>query len=129
MYKTISTRDLPYVYPHPWGALNDIAALVGKNAIDKGFRNAEPNRDMLGTRLLLVVSEVCEALESVRKGDMVQDVHVTKQGKLEGFPTELADVIIRVLDLCDEYGIDVGRVCSAKHEYNLTREARHGKLF
>ena len=46
--------------------------------------------------------------------------------KPEGIPIELADVIIRVLDLCGRYGIDIEAAIREKHAYNLTREHRHG---
>ena len=47
-------------------------------------------------------------------------------GKPEGIPIELADVIIRVLDYCGYAGIDIDAAISQKHEYNRTRPYRHG---
>jgi NTP pyrophosphatase (non-canonical NTP hydrolase) len=43
-----------------------------------------------------------------------------------GFASELADVVIRVMDLAEAMGIDLEREILLKHEYNLTREHRHG---
>jgi hypothetical protein len=43
-----------------------------------------------------------------------------------GFPTELADIIIRCLDLFDAYGLDADEVVLEKMRYNLTRAQRHG---
>lgn len=43
-----------------------------------------------------------------------------------GIPSELADIVIRVLDTCVFYGIDIGKVIIQKHEYNKSRPYRHG---
>lgn len=47
-------------------------------------------------------------------------------GKPEGVPSELADTIIRILDMCGYYGIDIERILNEKMEYNHTRAHRHG---
>jgi len=47
-------------------------------------------------------------------------------GKMEGIPSELADVIIRVLDMCEHYGIDIEATLKEKHEFNKTRPYKHG---
>ena len=47
-------------------------------------------------------------------------------GKMEGIPSELADVIIRVLDMCEHYGIDIEAALKEKHEFNKTRPYKHG---
>lgn len=46
--------------------------------------------------------------------------------KPEGVPSELADIIIRVLDMCGWYGIDIEAAVAEKMEYNETRSYRHG---
>ena len=46
--------------------------------------------------------------------------------KPEGIAVELADVILRTLDLMAALGVDVDAVVMAKHRYNLGREYRHG---
>ena len=43
-----------------------------------------------------------------------------------GIAVELADVILRTLDLMAALGVDVDAVVMAKHRYNLGREYRHG---
>lgn len=47
-------------------------------------------------------------------------------GKPEGVASELADVIIRVLDYSEQKGIDTIRVMLQKMEFNKTRGYRHG---
>lgn len=46
--------------------------------------------------------------------------------KPEGIPTELADLVIRVLHTCEFYGIDLESIMKLKMKYNETREYRHG---
>ncbi len=48
------------------------------------------------------------------------------QNKPEGVPAELADVCIRIFDLCGLMGIDLERALKEKMEYNKTRSYRHG---
>lgn len=47
-------------------------------------------------------------------------------GKPQGMASELADVVIRVLDMADELEIPVIEAILAKHKYNQTRSYRHG---
>ncbi len=44
-----------------------------------------------------------------------------------GFPSELADVIIRVLDACGAWQIDIDTAVREKIAYNRTREILHGR--
>lgn len=43
-----------------------------------------------------------------------------------GIPSEMADIIIRVLDICGFYGIDIEQAVRVKMAYNDTRPYRHG---
>lgn len=81
------------------------------NADNHGWHN--PACD-LPTDLLLVHSEVSEACEALRKGDM---------GAVE---EELADVIIRVLHIAEKNGFDMERAVWEKHKKNMARPYRHG---
>lgn len=47
-------------------------------------------------------------------------------GKPQGIASELADVIIRVVDWADEYDIPLVQAILEKHAYNQTRPWRHG---
>jgi NTP pyrophosphatase (non-canonical NTP hydrolase) len=46
--------------------------------------------------------------------------------KPEGIPSELADIVIRVMDICGHYGIDLDAAIAEKMEYNRTRPMCHG---
>ncbi len=81
-------------------------------------------------RLVLIHSEVSEALECYRDGDMISEIsHLNygAEGKPVGFPTELADIVIRVFDLAQDLGIDLQAEIERKHEYNKGRPYRHGR--
>lgn len=43
-----------------------------------------------------------------------------------GVPSELADIIVRVLDFSGEHGIDIERAVLEKMAYNRTRPFKHG---
>lgn len=73
---------------------------------------------LISTSLALIHSEVSEALEADRKGDR------------ENFVEELADVCIRVFDLCGDLGVDLDAAIQKKMEQNRGRAYKHGgKLY
>lgn len=45
------------------------------------------------------------------------------------FEDELADTVIRILDLCGARGIDIERHINLKLKYNRSRERMHGKAY
>lgn len=92
-------------------------------AIDKGWHE-EPRT--FGDLIALIHSELSEALEDYRDGAIVNHIYETKDGKCTGVPIELADVLIRIFDMCGSYGIDLERAVTIKMEYNKTRTYRHG---
>ena len=73
-----------------------------------------------------VVSEVSEAFEKVRNHHAMTEPYYSEKGKMEGVPRELADVVIRVMDLAEYYGIDLEKVIAEKHAFNKTRPFKHG---
>ena len=87
----------------------------------------DPDRN-IGEILALIHSEVSEALEVYRlKGkDSLKEQWFDEKGKPEGFTVELADVIIRIADLCGEFGLDLESALTTKLSYNQTRPYRHG---
>lgn len=65
-------------------------------------------------KLALIVSEASEALEAYRKHDQ------------DNFAEELADTLIRILDLSAGLEIDIDEAVRAKLEKNKGRGFRHG---
>lgn len=75
-------------------------------------------------KLCLMHSELSEALEDYRNGCMDEVLDGTD--KPCGFPSELADVIIRVFDFCGAQDIDIAGAIERKMKFNESRPFRHG---
>lgn len=119
-----------------------------ENAKAKGFwarfddGRAIPPRTPLESAglLMLVVSEVSEAMEAIRVNEppiwqqgpehgqkiFPDDVKWSVRGKPEGPLAELADVVIRVMDFCGAHGWDLQTAIELKMAHNATRSHRHG---
>ena len=105
--------------------INGLVKTAHTAAASKGFWDDEPN---LGEKIALIHSELSEALEEVRAGHAPDEVYWV-DGKPEGLPIELADVVIRVADLCGYYKIDLADAIYEKLNYNARRPIKHGKQF
>lgn len=110
------------------GGIKDLQTLIYRMAVEKGFWDESDDFKgaSIGTKLALVHSEVSEALEEFRKPDLPLDKVYFNGEKPEGFGVELADVIIRVLDLAEKTGNDMSELINLKLKYNATRPTRHG---
>lgn len=121
-------------------------------AKDKGFWETERN---VPEMLMLVVSELSEALEALRKDhyadkgivkDLMQDIDLDRTDEeflfkaitwkksfeeniKSSFEDELADVAIRLFDLCGGLGVDLEKHIELKMMYNSMRGYKHGKQF
>jgi len=99
-----------------------IAQAVHDNACNKGFWDQERND---GEAIALIHSELSEALEALRAGNPPDD----KVPTFSGVEAELADVIIRIMDLAEGRRWRVAEALVAKMAYNEGRERLHGKEF
>jgi NTP pyrophosphatase (non-canonical NTP hydrolase) len=80
-----------------------------------------------GEMIALMHSELSEALEEIRNGHEVTEIYMNVgSDKPEGVPIELADCVIRILDFCGRYGIDLNYAVALKMIYNDSRPYRHG---
>ena len=103
--------------------LKQLQQEIHENAKAHGWWE-DPRRP--GELFMLITSEVAEAFEEIRNGRAMGETYYSEGGKMEGVPSELADIVIRVLDLAEYDGIDMGEAIAQKHAYNLTRPYKHG---
>lgn len=124
--------------------INEMVSTVHENAVNKGFWRAERS---FGELIALCHSELSEALEDARNGNgqneiwyEYEDLETTftsefnklgeTLGKPCGIPSELADTVIRIMDMCGAYNIDLEAILLEKIAYNRTRGYKHGgKVF
>lgn len=116
----------------------------------KGF---DVSKENIGQTLMLVVSELAEALEAHRAGninicrykhdkelsyyDLDHESIGYKQKEIESFrknikdsfEDEIADAAIRIFDLAGGLGIDLDWHIAQKRRYNSLRPYKHGKAY
>ena|SRR5690349_6160343 len=73
-------------------------------------------------RIALMHSELSEGLEGLRHGNPPSD-HIPEFSAIE---EELADCIVRIMDISQERGWKVAEALIAKAKFNQTRSHRHG---
>jgi NTP pyrophosphatase (non-canonical NTP hydrolase) len=111
---------------------------------EKGFWDKPRN---VGEMLMLIVTELGEAMEAHQNFDFADlpkfeslikldncDTSETysslfKQHMKDKFEDELADTVIRLLDMCGGLNIDIEKHIEYKLHYNKTRPRLHGKKY
>jgi len=100
-------------------SVNEWIETCHQSAKEKGFWEKDRN---VGEMLMLVVSELGEAIEAHRHGDMGLE-------RKDTFEDELADTAIRLFDMCGGLGIDLEKQIEWKMGFNATRAQKHGKAY
>lgn len=82
----------------------------------------------VGDKIALIHSEASEALEIHRDPEhQLTDVwERPEDGKPEGFIIELADIVIRCMDLAERFDLSLERAIEKKMAFNATRPYKHG---
>ena len=133
--------------------LNELSKQIYEGNKLRGF---DVSKENIGQTLMLVVSELAEALEADRKDKrkmlnaFEQDLGYAKlsisdfetenencdwlKNRFETtvkdtFEDEIADSFIRLFDLCGGLGIDIEEHIDLKLRYNSTRSFKHGKRY
>lgn len=95
----------------------------------RALAEAEENYSAyVGNRLMLIAGEVTEAHEELRNS-LDFSTRFTDKGKPEGFGSELADVLIRLLDTAEELEVNLEEELLLKMTFNYGRPAMHGRKF
>ena len=129
-----------FILVYPPMTLKELCKQAHQTAKDKGFWQVSKGKLKPRNQselLMLIVTELGEACEALRHNNR-QWINLTELGeqklktagwKKDTFEDELADVFIRLGDLCEAEGIDITWQIKKKMAYNKTRPNKHGKAF
>lgn len=127
--------------------ITNLANEIREGNASRGF---EGSTRPVGTSLMLITSELAEALEADRKGKHLSkddafgpyaksriDTETDTQSfknlfesfVKDSYEDELSDAFIRLLDEAAARKIDIGWHVQQKLKYNATREFKHGKKY
>jgi len=85
--------------------------------------HANGQHQVILAALALVVSEVAEAMEAIRKHEADTWTDTTTK---DTFARELAGATVRIMDLAAWTGVDLGEAIRAELEANKARGYKHG---
>lgn len=103
-----------------WYAQQDRVETI--NRANGWWDDANRNRIEL---IMLIVTELAEAVEALRHGNMPSDHIPACTGEVE----ELADVVIRIMDYAAGFELPLAEAIELKTEFNASRGYKHGKAF
>ena len=90
---------------------------TGTNLTNEARKGTRLGNAIVAEKLCLIHSEVSEAMEGARKN--LPDDKLPHRPMIE---VELADAVIRILDLCGALELDIDGAINEKRTYNSKRE-------
>lgn len=124
--------------------IKEIMEEIHEVNVKNGFWEDKETKNT-GEVLMLITSELAEALEADRKGhyamldtffeteptrEDIEDYKIDFENYIKNsFEDELADTVIRLFDFCQAKGIDLETHIRLKLEYNKLRPYKHGKKY
>lgn len=89
----------------------------------------EGRKAILPQQLCLVHEEISEALKEWRKDPHFPEMRYAEDGKPEGFPSELADVCLRIFSIAGALEVDLPRAIQEVSDYSWNkRPYKHGDV-
>jgi NTP pyrophosphatase (non-canonical NTP hydrolase) len=110
-------------------------------SVRNGFLGPQSGREFnIGERLMLIVSELGEAIEADRYGKWARGIPSRYEGRdisssiferevKDTFECELADAAIRLIELCAWLDIDLDWYIREARKYAEGRPFKHGKAY
>lgn len=114
--------------------IKKLAQEIYATAKEKGFWESKkcphcgeelPEKRNFGEMIALVHSELSEALEADRQGNPPCE----KIPEITAIEEEMADALIRILDICEGNNVDIVKAIEMKMAFNSKRDWKHGKKY
>ncbi|MCY7008443.1 nucleotide pyrophosphohydrolase [Fusobacterium simiae] len=97
-------------------SINEIQTYIKKIMDIRGF-----NKEKSSDKILLLVEEVGELAKAIRKNERKLGIDKSKESNYSSVESEIADVFIVLLSLCDVLNIDLFKAFLDKEEENIKR--------
>lgn len=97
-------------------SINEIQSYIKEVMEIRGF-----NKEKSSDKILLLVEEVGELAKAIRKNERKLGIDKTKEYNYSSIESEIADIFIVLLSICDILNIDLLKVFLEKEEENIKR--------
>jgi len=97
-------------------SINEIQSYIKEVMQIRGF-----NKEKSSDKILLLVEEVGELAKAIRKNENNLGIDKTKEYNYSSIESEIADVFIVLLSICDILNIDLLKAFLNKEEENIKR--------
>ena len=97
-------------------SINEIQSYIKEVMQIRGF-----NKEKSSDKILLLVEEVGELAKAIRKNENNLGIDKTKEYNYSSIESEIADVFIVLLSICDILNIDLFKAFLDKEEENIKR--------